>query len=59
MSNLNLTSSTHLNDDQINTLLKFVVSEKLIILLKRSMRLMQDSDEILDDYGDLLDVYTH
>ena len=44
-----------LTDDQFNTLFEFV-DQKVDYLVERSIDL-QDS-EILDDYGDLLDVHT-
>ena len=44
-----------LTDDQFNTLFEFV-NQKVDYLVERSIDL-QDS-EILDDYGDLLDVHT-
>ena len=45
----------NLTDDQFNTLFEFV-DQKVDYLVERSIDL-QDS-EILDDYGDLLDVHT-
>ena len=44
-----------LTNDQFNTLFEFV-DQKVDYLVERSIDL-QDS-EILDDYGDLLDVHT-
>ena len=44
-----------LTDDQFNSLFEFV-DQKVDYLVERSIDL-QDS-EILDDYGDLLDVHT-
>ena len=44
-----------LTDDQFDTLFEFV-DQKVDYLVERSIDL-QDS-EILDDYGDLLDVHT-
>ena len=44
-----------LTDDQFNTLFEFV-DQKVDYLVERSIAL-QDS-EILDDYGDLLDIHT-
>ena len=44
-----------LTDDQFNTLFEFV-DQRVDYLVERSIDL-QDS-EILDDYGDLLDVHT-
>ena len=44
-----------LTDNQFNTLFEFV-DQKVDYLVERSIDL-QDS-EILDDYGDLLDVHT-
>ena len=44
-----------LTDDQFNTLFEFV-NQKVDYLVERSIDL-QDS-EILDDFGDLLDVHT-
>ncbi len=44
-----------LTDDQFNTLFEFV-DQKVDYLVERSIDL-QDS-EILDDYGDLLDIHT-
>ena len=44
-----------LTDDQFNTLFEFV-NQKVDYLVERSIDL-QDS-EILDDYGDLLDIHT-
>ena len=44
-----------LTDDQFNTLFEFI-DQKVDYLVERSIDL-QDS-EILDDYGDLLDVHT-
>ena len=44
-----------LTDDQFNTLFEFV-NQKVDYLIERSIDL-QDS-EILDDYGDLLDIHT-
>ena len=44
-----------LTDDQFNTLFEFV-DQKVDYLVERSIDL-QDS-EILDDFGDLLDVHT-
>ena len=45
----------NLTDDQFNTLFEFV-DQKVDYLVERSIDL-QDS-EILDDYGDLLDIHT-
>ena len=44
-----------LTDEQFNTLFEFV-DQKVDYLVERSIDL-QDS-EILDDYGDLLDIHT-
>ena len=44
-----------LTDDQFNTLFEFV-DQRVDYLVERSIDL-QDS-EILDDYGDLLDIHT-
>ena len=44
-----------LTDDQFNSLFEFV-DQKVDYLVERSIDL-QDS-EILDDYGDLLDIHT-
>ena len=44
-----------LTDDQFNTLFEFI-DQKVDYLVERSVDL-QDS-EILDDYGDLLDIHT-
>ena len=44
-----------LTDNQFNTLIEFV-DQKVDYLVERSIDL-QDS-EILDDYGDLLDIHT-
>ncbi len=44
-----------LTDDQFNTLFEFI-DQKVDYLVERSIDL-QDS-EILDDYGDLLDIHT-
>ena len=44
-----------LTDDQFNTLFEFV-DQKVDYLVERSIDL-QDS-EMLDDYGDLLDIHT-
>mgnify|MGYP005674096463 FL=1 len=44
-----------LTDDQFNSLFEFV-DQKVDYLIERSIDL-QDS-EILDDYGDLLDIHT-
>ena len=44
-----------LTNDQFNTLFEFI-DQKVDYLVERSIEL-QDS-EILDDYGDLLDIHT-